>query len=148
MYTQLADRLSGKKGTYPLFLSNLNTLLFAAISAIALFDLSRVIAFIIAFVGLVYGFLFNLNWWFLTKRNQEYFSEKFKIINEIENDLLYKMCTVKWKLISPSQSHLNPFYWKFSRIKAFTPRALMPAYIIAFVSLFFYLIVSLIWGTV
>ena len=148
MYTQLTDRLSERRAPTHRFYLTSNTLLFAAISAIALFDLSRVIAFIIAFVGLVYGFLFNLNWWLLTKRNQEYVSEKFKIINEIENDLPYKMYTVEWKLINPSQSRLNPFSWKLSRIEAITPRALMVAYILAFISLLVYLIVSLIQGTV
>ena len=146
MYTQLTDRLSERRAPTHRFYLTSNTLLFAAISAIALFDLSRVIAFIIAFVGLVYGFFFNFNWWLLTKRNQEYVSEKFKIINEIENDLPYKMYTVEWKLINLSQSRL--FSWKLSRIEAFTPRALMAAYILAFVALSLYLIASLIWGTV
>ena len=148
MYTQLTDRLSERRTPTHRFYLTSNTLLFAAISVAisvaALFDLSHVITLVIVSVGLLYGILFNYNWWLLTKRNQEYVSEKFKIINEIENDLPYKMYTVEWKLINPSQSSFNPFSWKLSRIEAITPKALIIVYICVLIPLLGYLLFKLI----
>lgn len=123
LYVQMADKISSRRASANNFFLTSNSILIVAISFMVEF-----LNLYWVFLPLIIGLVFSISWFYLISNYRSLNTAKFKVINELEEQMYFRGFTIEWDLLEHGRGKLHK---PLSKIEQYIPITLGIVYLVS-----------------